>query len=705
MEGDVRPAWRDKGCLMKKLGPWLIAGVVVLIAAVLLVSRYGAGSASYAVGQVDGAAISDEESGRDWLSHGRTYSEQRFSPLSQIDKDNVQSLELAWFADIDSAGEVESTPLVAGGIIYTTGTFGVVYAVDGRTGEQLWQYDPGAQSRGEKFSTWGRNRGVALWKGKVYLGAADGRLIALNADDGSVVWETQTFDAEQPYSITGAPRVFDGRVVIGQGGGDKATRGFASAYDAESGELLWRFWVVPGNPEDGHESPAMELAAETWNGEWWKYGGGGNPWNAFAYDPELELVYIGTGNGGPWGRNARSPGGGDNLFISSIVAVKVDTGEYVWHYQTTPGDQWDYTATQDMILATVPIGGKDRRVIMQAPKNGFFYVLDRQTGELLSAEPYVPTTWATRVDMATGRPVETPGARGDQGQVIISPSWLGGHSWQPMSYTPRHNIAFVPFIDSSMTYEEPAVGEWTFNPHSGMDTSVRIGLPENRKGGILAWDVVQQRELWRNYVADGVAGGTMATAGGLVFQGTGDGFLVAYDVTSGKELWRRAAGNGVMGGPASYEVDGEQYILVMAGSGGAYVNMAAFDAQKYGWRYGEGRRILAFKLNGTARLPDPPEPFPVEASPPDPMKLTGNALVDRGSLVYHTHCVECHGPSAVGGGGYPDLRHSQMLSALRPIVMDGALVSRGMPAFSDRISAEELDALRSYLEFRQAAVR
>ncbi|PQA87657.1 PQQ-dependent dehydrogenase, methanol/ethanol family [Hyphococcus luteus] len=636
----------------------------------------------------------------DWLSHGRTYSEKRFTPLAQIDAGNVADLGLAWYADLASPGEIESTPLIADGIIYTTGTFGVVYAIDGRSGEQLWRYDPGAQMRGEKFATWGRNRGVAMWRDKIYVGAADGRLIALDAKSGDPVWSVQTFDPSQPYSITGAPRVFDGRVVIGQGGGDKATRGFASAYDAESGELLWRFWIVPGDPSKGFESKAMEMAAETWNGEWWKYGGGGNPWNAFAYDPELGLIYIGTGNGGPWGRNARSPGGGDNLFISSIVAVKADTGEYVWHYQTTPGDQWDYTATQDMILATLPINGEERRVIMQAPKNGFFYVLDRETGEFLSAEPYVPVTWASHIDPETGRPVEHPRARGGDGFFDLSPSWLGGHSWQPMSFNPDLDYAFIPFIEASMKYDETPVGEWEFDPNAGMDTSVRIGLPENMKGGILAWDAVNQREVWRHHAPDGVAGGTMTTAGGLVFQGTGDGYLVAYDAKSGEELWRGEAGNGVIGGPASYEIDGEQYVVVTSGIGGAYVNMAAFDAQEFGWKYGEGRRVLAFKLNGDASLPERADPPAPEASPPDPMKLTGDELYDRGSLIYHTYCVECHGPSAVGAGGYPDLRRTQMLDSLELVVREGALVPNGMPNFADRISPEDLEALRAYLRER-----
>lgn len=690
---------------MRKLAIWIVAAGLALAAAIWLFgpgARQNNGGRSYSAQEVDGKAFADAASGADWLSHGRTWSEQRFSPLNQVDTGNIGELKLAWYADLDSAGEIEATPLVAGGIIYTSGTFGVVYAIDGKTGQQLWQYDPGAQKRGEKFATWGRNRGVALWNGKVYVGAADGRLIAIDAKTGEPVWETQTFDPSQPYSITGAPRVFDGHVVIGQGGGDKGTRGFASAYDAETGELQWRFWVVPGDPAKGFGSKAEEMAAKTWNGEWWKYGGGGNPWNAFAFDPELRLVYIGTGNGGPWGRNARSPGGGDNLFVSSIVAVNVDTGEYAWHYQTTPGDQWDYTATQDMILATLPIDGRDREVIMQAPKNGFFYVLDRRTGELLSAKPYVPVTWATGIDMKTGRPIEHPRARGEGMDNLfkLAPAWLGGHSWQPMSFNPDSGLAYIPFIESWMDYAETPAGLWKFDPNAAMDTSVIIGLPQDLKGGILAWDPVKQKEAWRHYLPEGSGGGTMTTAGGLVFQGTGQGNLIAYDARSGKEVWRAAAGNGISGGPVSYSIDGEQYVAVVTGLGGAYSVMSAFNSQKFGWRYGEGRRVIAFKLGGAAKLPKASQPLTPEGSPPDPMKSLGSPVLDKGSLVYHTYCVECHGPSAVSPGGYPDLRRSQMLGQLKEIVIDGALVPRGMPAFPDRVSSSDLAALKAYLEAR-----
>jgi len=647
-----------------------------------------------------GPKSDSESAGADWPSHGRNYSEQRFSPLNEIRPQNVQKLGLAWSAEIDTPGEIEATPLVVRGVLYTTGTFGVVYAFDARTGAQLWRYDPGAQYRNADFPTWGRNRGVAFWREKVYVGVADGRLIALDARNGRPLWQVQTFDRSKPYSITGAPRVFEGRVIIGQGGGDKYTRGFASAYDAESGALLWRFWLVPGNPSAGFSSKAEAVAARTWKGEWWRYGGGGNPWDAFAYDPTLRLLYIGSGNGGPWGRNVRSAGAGDNLFLCSIVAVNIDTGAYVWHYQTTPGDEWDYDATQDIILATLHLDGKDRPVLMQASKNGFFYVLDRASGELLSAQAYVPVTWAERIDVKTGRPVERAHARGDHGPFNLAPSWLGGHNWESMSFNGSVGYAYIPFIESSEMHEETPAQQWKFDPSAGIDSSVRFVMDNDIKGGILAWNPVLQREVWRRYTPDGVAGGTMTTAGGLVFQGDGAGYLSAYDARSGQELWRVDVASGVVSAPISYEVDSRQHVAVMSGMAGAVANLAAFRVQRYGWRYGEGRRLLVFALNGTAPLPRRAH-TPAAASAPPDLRPTGNTLVDRGSLVYHAHCVECHGLAAIGNGSFPDLRHTQALNALSAILLQGALVAGGMPSFKDDLKASDVDAIAAYLRSRR----
>ena len=402
----------------------LLTSLPVLL---LAVGAAGIGQAEPVGGEADGASAgiaprsapvtaeriihADREPGN-WLTHGRTYSEQRFSPLKQINDRNVGDLGLAWHYDFGTRRGLEATPLVIDGVMYVTGNWSVVHALDARTGRPLWQFDP------EVDPAWAVhlccdvvNRGVAAWGDKIYVGTLDGRLIALDMATGRKVWEVLTVDRDWPYSITGAPRVANGKVFIGNGGAELGVRGYVSAYDAETGKQVWRFYTIPGDPSKPFESPAMEMAAKTWSGKWWTMGGGGTAWDSLVYDPELNLLYIGVGNGGPWNQEIRSAGDGDNLFLSSIVAVNADTGEYVWHYQTTPGDTWDYTATQTMILAELNIGGKQRKVIMQAPKNGFFYVLDRGTGELLSAEPYVAVTWATHVDMATGRPVERPGPR------------------------------------------------------------------------------------------------------------------------------------------------------------------------------------------------------------------------------------------------------------------------------------------------------
>jgi quinohemoprotein ethanol dehydrogenase len=403
---------------------------------------------------IDDAALrkADERRG-DWITHGRTYSETRFSPLNQINAGNIKQLGLAWSFDTDTTRGLEATPIIVDGVMYTTGSWSVVFALDARTGRQLWKWDPQVpRSFGYKACCDVVNRGVAVYKGKVYVGTLDGRLVALDADSGKPLWEVVTVDQSLPYTVTGAPRVVKGKVLIGNGGAEMGVRGYISAYDAETGKMAWRFYTVPGDPSKPFESPAMERAAKTWSGEWWKIGGGGTVWDSMAYDPELDLLYIGTGNGSPWNREIRSSGTGDNLYLSSIVALKPETGEMVWHYQTTPGDSWDYTATQHIILADLDIGGRNRKVLMQAPKNGFFYVIDRKNGELLSAQAYVPISWAKEVDKQTGRPVENPGVRYKDSAAFIKPGPLGGHNWQPMSYNPQTGLVYIPAQDTLFVY-------------------------------------------------------------------------------------------------------------------------------------------------------------------------------------------------------------------------------------------------------------
>lgn len=656
---------------------------------------------------VDGARIiaADAEPGS-WLTHGRTYSEQRFSPLDQINQDTAGDLGLAWSFDLDTDRGIEATPIVVDGVLYTTSSWSMVYALDARTGELKWWYDP------EVPRAWGAkaccdvvNRGVAVWQGRVFVGTLDGRLVALDAETGEPIWDVNTIDRTQPYTITGAPRVVKGRVLIGNGGGELGVRGYVSAYDVDSGELVWRFHTVPGNPADGFERPILERAAETWTGEWWRYGGGGTVWDSMAYDPELDLLYIGVGNGSPWNQAIRSPDGGDNLFLSSIVALRPDTGDYVWHYQSTPGETWDYTATQHMILADLEIDGRVRKVLMQAPKNGFFYVVDRQTGELISAEAYVPVNWATHVDLATGRPVEVPAARAfNEEPFVQSPSPFGGHNWQPMSFNPATGLVYIPAMD--IPYLFAADEGFTHHPgfwNTGVsqllasvpdDPGLRKSLKALVRGHLLAWDPVAQKEAWRVQYDGPWNGGTLTTAGGLVFQGTADARFVAYRADTGELLWSSPTQTGVIAAPITYSVDGEQYVTVMAGWGGAFATTSGVFTDPRSLP--NVSRVLTYKLGGTQTLP------PLNWEPPSlPEPVTPTAptqVVDHGKAVYHRFCYACHGDAAVGGS-LPDLRYSPTLHGpeWREIVLEGTRSDNGMISFAEVLSADDSEAVRAYI--------
>ncbi|MGD9800363.1 MAG: PQQ-dependent dehydrogenase, methanol/ethanol family, partial [Parvularculaceae bacterium] len=524
---------------------------------------------------VDAAAIAaaDETPG-EWLSHGRTYSEQRFSPLDQISAETIGDLGLAWAFDLGLSRGIEATPIIHDGVMYVTGSWNVVHAINAKTGEPIWSFDPDVdKSRASVMCCDIVNRGVAIWGGKVFAGTMDGRLIALNAKTGAKIWDVNTIDASKPYSITGAPRVVKGKVLIGNGGAEYGVRGYISAYDANTGAMAWRFYTVPGNPADGFENPALEKAAATWNGEWWKLGGGGTVWDSMAYDPDLDLLYIGVGNGSPWNQRIRSPGGGDNLFLSSIVALRPDTGDYVWHYQTTPGETWDYTATQHIILADVEVNGAPRKVLMQAPKNGFFYVIDRATGELLSAKNFVPVNWASGVDIKTGRPIENPDARWPgKAPFFQIPGPLGAHNWHPMSYSPATGLVYIPAQQIPFAYGDvdefkEKKGGWNTGANLLLgalpdDTATAKALRAMLQGRLVAWDPVKQEERWAFDHFGPWNGGVLSTAGDLVFQGASDAHFAAYDAANGKRLWRFFTQTGVVAAPVYYEIDGEQYISV-----------------------------------------------------------------------------------------------------------------------------------------------
>ena len=648
------------------------------------------------VAEADVFLLTSGEHPSEWRTHGGTYAEQRHSTLAQIDEHNVSNLGLAWTFNTETTRGLEATPIVVDGTLYATVTWSRVFALDARTGEKKWEWDPEVdRAYGRRACCDVVNRGVAYYDGRVYVGILDGRLAALDAATGEVVWEVLTADQSQPYTITGAPRVIRGKVIIGNGGAEYGVRGYVSAYDAATGELVWRFYTVPGNPADGFESAAMEKAAETWKGEWWTMGGGGTVWDSMAYDAELDLLYIGTGNGSPWNREVRSPGGGDNLYLSSIVALRADTGEYVWHYQTTPGDSWDYTATQHIILADLGIDGETRKVLMQAPKNGFFFVLDRASGELISAEKYVDITWATHVD-ETGRPVEAAGARYETEPFLLRPSALGGHNWQPMSFSPASGLVYIPAQLNSMYLAPPS--SFKFVPDRwNLGVGMRPVPPELDEGPpsghLLAWDPVAQTEAWRVPRAVMWNGGLLSTAGNLVFQGTGERRFVAYRATDGEKLWEVPTSVSILGSPVTYDLDGTQYVSVLAGWGGAF-GLGGSDAlgrvKRSGW-------ILTFALAGSAAMP---ESTARGLRPPSAISFEASAdRIAAGSALYEEWCSVCHGTAGRGGGALPDLRYSapRVFDSYSEILLEGRLLEVGMPIFDQFLAEEEVAAIRGFV--------
>ncbi|MEL7449910.1 MAG: PQQ-dependent dehydrogenase, methanol/ethanol family [Pseudomonadota bacterium] len=650
------------------------------------------------------AAKGDDDN---WLLHGRTYDEQRFSPLTDINTDTVAELGLAWYFDVPTRRGMEATPIIVDGRLYATGSWSIVYALDAATGELLWRHDPKVDRAWAQYACCDVvNRGVAVWNDTVFVATIDGYLVAVNAASGAERWRVDTIDRTPPYTITGAPRVVNGLVMIGNGGAEFGVRGYVSAYAADTGELAWRFYTVPGDPDAGFENAAMERAAATWTGEWWRYGGGGTVWDSMAYDPALDLLYVGVGNGSPWNRKVRSPDGGDNLFLSSIVALRPATGEYVWHYQTTPGDTWDYTATQHMILADLQIGGENRQVLMQAPKNGFFYVLDRATGEPISAQPYVTVTWAERVDLATGRPVETANARYSEGPSVVMPSPYGGHNWHPMAFSPATGLVYVPAQELPFVYGDDSAfeftpGSWNTGTDfefvaSSDDKAVAAEIRSMIRGQLVAWDPVAQKEVWRYQHAGPWNGGTLATAGGLVFQGSLLGEMAAYDASTGERLWQFDAQTGVAAAPVTYRAGGAQHVAVAVGWGTVFSMNGGPATGSLGLR--NHSRILSFALAGDAALPARPAVDTSFTSAP-PAADADPAQVAAGKDLYFRRCFMCHGDGAVSGGVMPDLRHASETTHTQwdAIVLGGARRSNGMPAFGGMLDAEGSEAIRQYV--------
>ena len=593
----------------------LMARITFSLLFSLLLAAIAAGQAR----RVDDATLRNAgKSGEDWLSYGLTQGETRYSPLKQIDTTNVSRLGLAWATPLGpGGGPQEATPLVHNGVVYTVTNWSVVLAISVTTGEQLWKWDPEQNQTAvrPKICCGVVNRGLAMYQNMVIVPVNDGRLQALDMTTGRPVWEARVSYTQDNFTLTMAPRIANGKVIIGVAGGDKETRGFFDAYDAKTGVRSWRFYTVPGDPSKPFENEAMKKAAETWEGEWWKLGGGAAVWDAAAYDPDADLVYIGTGNAEPWPGSQRQKAPRDNLYVCSILAVKVSTGELKWYYQTTPGDEWDFDNVQHLMLADLNIGGRQRKVIMQAAKNGFYFVLDRITGEFISAEPFARVNWTSGYDPKTGRPNINEKARYGATPVTIFPSAGGAHSWSPMSYNPNTGLVYIPintggsFVFSTLPARERGPVGPNDLPMIGPEPTA------DGRGALMAWDPVAQKMRWRQPGGGGRFGGTLSTAGNLVFQVINDGRLLAYSADKGEKLWEINTNlKDGMGPPITFTFGGKQYVAVMGGQGQVTGNNAAANATPPA--PGIVPKLLTFVIDGTGTLPDPPPVAPPPAPAP-----------------------------------------------------------------------------------------
>lgn len=659
-----------------------------------------------------------EKSPQNWPTHGRTYNEHRYSPLNQINTETIGRLKLAWSSNFDTNRGQEGTPLVVNGILYATTNWSKVRAYDGASGKLLWSYDPQVPGpsavRGCCDTV---NRGAAYWNGKIFVGTFDNRLIALDAKTGHKIWEVDTIPKDawlgdiKSYITDGAPRVAKGVVMIGNGGAEFGARGFVSGFDAETGALKWRFYTTPNrsNQPDhaASDAPLMTMAYRTWgpHGAWIHSGGGGTVWDSIVYDPQTDLVYLGVGNGSPWNYKQRSDGIGDNLFLGSIVAIRPETGEYVWHFQETPQDQWDYTSTQHIMTADLEINGKKRHVLLHAPKNGFFYIIDAQTGEFISARNYVPVNWAKEIDPVTGRPNIVPDAL----YSLTGKPWaglpgdLGGHNFAAMSYSAQTGLVYIPAQQIPMVFTPDA------QPlkHKGLnlgismqglpdDPAIRDGFLKTLTGWLIAWDPKQQKEIFRVDHKGPWNGGLLSTGGNLIFQGLANGEFHAYDARNGADLFNFNAQSGIIAPPISYEVNGKQYIAVETGWGGIYPLLMGRTALSSGWTVNHSR-LLVFALDGTAELPPQNDRGMIPVKPPAQFDAQQAAA---GYQLYETFCQVCHGDNALSGGVLPDLRWSgaiHHMAGFQNVVGRGALTAYGMARFDDILSRQDIEKIRQFL--------
>ncbi|MBT7952135.1 MAG: PQQ-dependent dehydrogenase, methanol/ethanol family [Gammaproteobacteria bacterium] len=644
--------------------------------------------------------LSAENEPENWMMYGRTYKEQRYSPLQQINDKNVSKLNLEWYADIPSINGFSSTPLVIDGTIYLTGSFANVFAIDTREGNVKWHYNPGVSPDGSLASAWASriNRGVAFWEDKLYLATGDCRLIALDAKSGREIWVNEACDSSKQYSMNGAPRVANGKVYIGNSLSDLGARGFIAAYDAKTGKRVWQFWTVPNHPSLGkYENKAMAMAGLTWTGGGAKYGGAA-VWESIVYDAEFNSILFGTDSAAPLNAEERNPDGGDNLFTNSIVAVDADSGEYKWHYQAVPNDAWDYNSNMPIILADLEIEGRMRKVAMHAPKNGFFFLIDRTNGEFISANNFVPVNWASHYDSKTGRPVELPGARfyqNNDGQALIYPGILGAHNWHSMSYNPETGLVYFGAMDTGaiIATKKDALlgGVFVDNYASGTDIKTLYG-----RGSLIAWDPKRQFARWRRPHKLPLNGGVLSTKGNLVFQGTATGHLQAYSADAGQLLWQYKTSSAIHAAPISYQHKGRQIILVPIGASAGLSNAIpkyAVDKKATG-----PSRLLAFSLDGKNELP---EPVPLEPYNRPQTQFASAAILKKGATLFNTaFCWGCHAQRATSfGGSAPDLRRSPMLmsdEAWYQVVVKGVKRANGMLG-EPSLSREDSESLRAYV--------
>ena len=684
------------------------SGVAAATALALVAMQLGGSAALAGVTGADIAAGAPEE----WLSYGRDYGEQRFSPLTAVNAANVAQLGLAWSSDLDTARGQEATPIVHNGVLYVSTAWSKVRAYDAANGKMLWSYDPEVPRETlVRACCDAVNRGVAIYENKIYVGTLDGRLVALNAATGKVAWSVLAVPNQRDYTITGAPRIVKGRVLIGEGGSEYRARGYLAAYDAHTGKLAWKFNTVPGNPQKGYENKAMSSAAKTWTGKWWTMGGGGTVWDSITYDPKTNLVMFGTGNAEPWNP---APMGrkGNNLYTASVVAVNADTGAYAWHFQETPEDRWDFDSDAQITVADVMVDGQARHVALHAPKNGHVYMLDVKTGKFLSAKAFVPVNWASGIDPATGRPLINPEARYEKTRKawISAPGAVGGHSWQPQSYSKATGYLYIPANIAAFPYF--AAKGWKPSPigfQTGTDaaatampanTQIREGAKAATTGALIAWDVAQQKQAWRVDMPSPWNGGVLSTAGNLVFQGNAGGTFDAYSADKGSKLWSFPTQTGVIAAPITYSIRGEQYVAVLAGWGGVWDVATGILANKGGAGHNISR-LLVFKLGANGQLAAAPPLAKMVLDPPPPF---GSAQqVAAGAGHYGRYCSVCHGDAAVSGDLNPDLRHSGVITsaeAMRMVVLGGQLHTLGMVSFKSALNAADAEAIRSYLVHR-----